>query len=58
MSENKAQALGLLLEVLMKIETKLDSLLEGCQNEALQQMRVMQRYLGSTSIIDCYCQHT
>lgn len=45
MSENKAQALGLLLEVLMKIETKLDSLLEGCQNEALQQMQVMQRYL-------------
>lgn len=45
MSENKAQALGLLLEVLMKIETKLDGLLEGCQNEALQQMQVMQRYL-------------
>ncbi|SUD90009.1 hypothetical protein [Psychrobacter phenylpyruvicus] len=45
MSENKAQALGLLLEVLMKIETKLDGLLEGCQSEALQQMQVMQRYL-------------
>lgn len=44
-SETKAQALGLLLEVLIKIETKLDSLLEGCQSEALQQMQVMQRYL-------------
>ena len=44
-SENKAQALGLLLEVLIKIETKLDVLLEDCQSEALQQMQVMQRYL-------------
>ncbi|WP_296202786.1 hypothetical protein [Psychrobacter sp. UBA3962] len=44
-SETAAQALGLLLEVLIKIETKLDSLLEGCQSEALQQMQVMQRYL-------------
>lgn len=45
MSKNKAQALSLVFEVLLKIETKLDNLLEGCQSEALQELQVMQRYL-------------
>lgn len=45
MSDSKAQALSVLLEVLITIETKLDALLERYQNEALQDMQVMQRYL-------------
>ena len=45
MSEGKAQALAVLLEVLITIETKLDALLERYQNDALQDMRVMRRYL-------------
>lgn len=45
MSDSKAQALSVLLEVLITIETKLDALLEKYQNEALQDMQVMQRYL-------------
>lgn len=45
MSESKAQALAVLLEVLITIETKLDALLERYQNDALQDMQVMRRYL-------------
>ena len=45
MSEGKAQALAVLLEVLITIETKLDALLERYQNDALQDMQVMRRYL-------------
>ncbi|WP_296403871.1 hypothetical protein [Psychrobacter sp.] len=44
-SENKQQALDLLLQVLSNIENQLDSLLKRHQIDALQDMQVMQRYL-------------
>lgn len=45
MSEGKVQALAVLLEVLVTIETKLDALLARYQKNALQDMQVMRRYL-------------
>ncbi|WP_019673725.1 hypothetical protein [Psychrobacter lutiphocae] len=45
LSEQQAQALRLVMELLLNIEDKLDGLLRGCQNDALQQLQVMQRYL-------------
>lgn len=42
---SKEQALALLLELLASIESKLDHLLQGCENEALQDMQVMRLYL-------------
>lgn len=45
MSKNQTDALNLLLELLVKIEEKLDVLLSQCQKDALQEMQVMNRYL-------------
>ncbi|PNK61214.1 hypothetical protein [Psychrobacter sp. FDAARGOS_221] len=45
LSQQQAQALQLVMELLLNIEDRLDGLLQGCQNDALQQLQVMQRYM-------------